>query len=102
MTLTDKSTCATFCASVVTSKPVHCFARVATSIFKPVVMGRSSYQKVFDDRKRRIRGLWKRNNHFYARLVIVDEATGHKASGPECSRSASHTSLRPRPWVIWA
>ena len=43
-------------------------------------MGRSSYQKVFDDRKRRIRGLWKRNEHFYARLVIVDENTGHKAT----------------------
>ncbi len=23
-------------------------------------------------------------------------------SGPECSRRASHTSLRPRLWVIWA
>jgi len=43
-------------------------------------MGRSSYQKVFDDRKRRIRGLWKRNDFFYARLVILDETTGHKAT----------------------
>jgi len=43
-------------------------------------MGRATYQKVFDDRKRRIRGLWKRNDHFYARLVIVDEATGQKAT----------------------
>jgi len=43
-------------------------------------MGRATYQKVFDDRKRRIRGLWKRNDHFYARLVIVDEATGHKST----------------------
>jgi integrase len=43
-------------------------------------MGRATYQKVFDDRKRRMRGLWKRNDHFYARLVIVDEATGHKVT----------------------
>ena len=42
-------------------------------------MSRKSYQKVFDDRKRRIRGLWKHNDHFYAWLVIVDEAAGHKA-----------------------
>ena len=49
-------------------------------MFHFVVMGRATYQKVFDDRKRRIRGLWKRNDHFYARLVIVDEATGHKAT----------------------
>jgi len=43
-------------------------------------MARLTYQKVFDDRKRRIRGLWKRNDHFYARLTILDEATGHKST----------------------
>ena len=55
-------------------------------------MGHATYQKVFDDRKRRIRGLWKRNDHFYARLVIVDEATGHK--------STKRVRLeRPAPWL---
>ena len=43
-------------------------------------MALSTYQKVFDDRKRRVRSLWKRNDHFYARLVIVNESTGHKAT----------------------
>ena len=43
-------------------------------------MGRANYQKVFDDRKRRIRGLWKRNGHFYARLVMVDEINGRQAT----------------------
>jgi len=38
-------------------------------------MGRAAYQKVFDDRKRRIRGLWKRNGVFYARLNAVDSFT---------------------------
>ena len=36
--------------------------------------GSSSISEVFDDRKRRIRGLWKRNDHFYARLVILAES----------------------------
>jgi hypothetical protein len=31
-------------------------------------MGQANYQKVFDDRKRRICGWWKRNGYFYARL----------------------------------
>jgi hypothetical protein len=32
------------------------------------VMRKSTYQKVCDDRKRRVRGLWKRGGWFYARL----------------------------------
>ncbi len=40
----------------------------------------AKYQKVFDDRKRRVRGLWKRDGWFYARLNIVDGATGHKST----------------------
>jgi integrase len=43
-------------------------------------MGQTSYQKVFDDRKRRVRGLWKRNGWFYARLVTVEAFTGHKST----------------------
>lgn len=43
-------------------------------------MGRTSYQKVFDDRKRRVRGLWRRNDWFYARLVTVDAHTGRKSA----------------------
>ena len=43
-------------------------------------MSHGSYQKVFDDRKRRIRGLWRRNDVFYARLTVLDETTGHKST----------------------
>jgi integrase len=42
-------------------------------------MGQTNYQKVFDDRKRRVRGLWKRNGWFYARLAAADELTGRKS-----------------------
>jgi integrase len=43
-------------------------------------MGQTSYHKVFDDRKRRVRGLWKRNGWFYARLATVDSFTGQKST----------------------
>lgn len=38
----------------------------------------SPYRKVFDARKRRIRGLWRRNDRFYAQLTIADPQTGKK------------------------
>ena len=40
---------------------------------------RAGYAKVFDQRKRRIRGLWERNHSFYAQITVTDEATGKKA-----------------------
>ena len=43
-------------------------------------MRRATYLKVFDERKRRIRGLWKRNDWFYGRLTTVDSFTGHKST----------------------
>ena len=45
-----------------------------------IIMQGSSFHKVFDDRKRRVRGLWKRNGWFYARLATVDAFTGHKST----------------------
>lgn len=39
---------------------------------------RYRYTKVLDNRKHPIRGLWKRNGHFLARLTVEGEA-GHKA-----------------------
>ena len=36
------------------------------------------YSKVFDERKRPIRGLWVRNGRYYAQLTIEDEHTGRK------------------------
>jgi hypothetical protein len=35
-----------------------------------------NYQKVFGPGKRRIRGLWRRGNRFYARLTVEDPVTG--------------------------
>jgi len=43
-------------------------------------MRTSNYQKVFDERKRRVRGLWKRNSVFYARLAIIDPNSGKKST----------------------
>ena len=40
---------------------------------------RGQYQKVFDSRKRRLRGIWERNGAFYGQLTIADPATGAKA-----------------------
>jgi integrase len=39
---------------------------------------RSAYQKVLDARKRPLRGLWIRNNRFYARLSVLDPNSGQK------------------------
>jgi len=36
------------------------------------------YQRVVDERKRPIRGLWVRNGRYYAQLTIQDEHTGQK------------------------
>ena len=43
-------------------------------------MPNSSYQKVFDERKRRVRGLWKRNGWFYAQMSITDGLNGKKST----------------------
>ena len=40
---------------------------------------RGQYQKVFDARKRRLRGLWQRNGTFYGQLTITNPNTGAKA-----------------------
>lgn len=38
-----------------------------------------SYRKVLDSRKRRVRGLWQRNGHFYTNLTVADDL-GRKTS----------------------
>jgi len=48
----------------------------------PVPSGKShaaTFSKVHDGRKRPVRGLWKRNDRFYAQLAITDAATGKKS-----------------------
>ncbi len=49
---------------------------------QPVVRGRvqrlATYQRVHDERKRPIRGLWVRNGRYYAQLTLEDEHTGEK------------------------
>lgn len=39
---------------------------------------RSHYQKVLDDRKRPLRGLWIRNGRYYAQLTVEDPHSGKK------------------------
>ena len=56
-------------------------ANATTSTGQTVVRrqhGSSQYSKVFDQRKRRVRGLWKRNGAFYAQLTVMDEGSGKK------------------------
>ncbi len=36
----------------------------------------AKFTKVFDGRKRSNRGLWKRNDRFYAQLTVFDHITG--------------------------
>jgi integrase len=38
----------------------------------------SRYNKVLDQRKRPIRGLWERNGRFYAQITVEDQTTGVK------------------------
>src|ERR1700678_4215601 len=38
----------------------------------------TAYQKVSDARKRPIRGLWRRNDRFYARISVEDPGNGRK------------------------
>ena len=47
-------------------------------IVSPKPHRHAAYSKVFDKRKRPIRGLWVRNGRFYAQLTTEDKATGIK------------------------
>ena len=38
----------------------------------------ATYQRVFDARKRPVRGLWRRNDRFYARISVEDPTCGRK------------------------
>lgn len=38
----------------------------------------SRYNKVLDQRKRPIRGLWERNGRYYAQITVEDQVTGIK------------------------
>src|SRR5436309_1649992 len=40
--------------------------------------GSAKYKKVFDGRKQRIRGLWRRGAAFYAQITAEDSITGKK------------------------
>lgn len=40
--------------------------------------GLAAYQKVCDERKRPIRGLWVRNGRYYAQITVEDQHTGRK------------------------
>ena len=44
----------------------------------PPSQGAHNYQKVYDGRKRRVRGLWKRGDTFYAQLSLPDAMVSKK------------------------
>jgi hypothetical protein len=64
----------------------------------------AKFTKVFDGRKRAIRGLWKRNERFYAQLTVFDPITGKnrvqrislldKQSEPVAKRTAGVDHIR--------
>ena len=39
----------------------------------------AQYQRVYDERKRPIRGLWVRNGRYYAQLTVEDDHTGQSS-----------------------
>ena len=49
------------------------------AIEKPRKPNTDTYIKVFDSRKRRVRGLWQRNGRFFANLTVADDL-GRKTS----------------------
>jgi len=59
------------------STVVRCIGRRATA--KPRKPRTDSYHKVFDSRKRRMRGLWQRNGRYDANLTVSDDL-GRKTS----------------------
>ena len=44
----------------------------------PPSQGAHNYQKVYGGRKRRVRGLWKRGDTFYAQLSLPDAMVSKK------------------------
>ena len=61
-----------------TSKAASEIQAAQTQVVRTRQHRRSQYQKVSDERKRPIRGLWVRNNRFYAQLTLEDPHTGQK------------------------
>ena len=53
-------------------------ARANVKLLNASKHGRGKYQKVFDARKRRLRGLWERNGTFYGQLTITNPDNGTK------------------------
>ena len=45
---------------------------------RPIQHHGAIYRKVFDKRKRPIRGLWERNGRFYAQITVEDQISGVK------------------------
>ncbi len=62
---------------------------------------RHSYSKVLDNRKHPVRGLWRRNGSFYARVTVEDEAGRKKLSWvPLAATTASEGQTELRKLLI--
>lgn len=59
-------------------KPKETPSNTGQSVFAVHQHAPGTYRKVFDLRKRRVRGLWERNGAFYAQLTVTDPTTGRK------------------------
>ena len=55
---------------------------------------RYRYAKVLDNRKHAIRGLWKRNGKFLARITVEDD-TGRKRAFEQRTRAGGEDELWP-------
>jgi hypothetical protein len=63
----------------VISDETQCKASTTVKLSDACKHGRGQYQRVFDGRKRRLRGLWERNGAFYGQLTVSNAQTGSKA-----------------------
>ncbi len=61
-----------------TSKAANGVLAVAAQVVRTRQHATATYQKVQDERKRPIRGLWVRNQRYYAQMTVEDPHTGKK------------------------
>ena len=61
-----------------TSKAAGSIPAVAAQVIRTRQHATATYQKVQDERKRPIRGLWVRNQRYYAQMTVEDPTTGKK------------------------
>ena len=64
--------------NVSTSNPTGIVPAVSAQVVRTSQHQAPTYQKVCDERKRPLRGLWVRNGRYYAQMTVEDPHTGRK------------------------